>query len=161
MRIAVLSDIHDHIWNLERALDRLGGMDILLCCGDLCAPFSLKQMQDAFSGSVHVVLGNNDGDPLLLAQIASQREEVHLYQPLVELELDGRSIAVAHYPEIGRALAASRQYDAVFSGHTHRPDRQQLGRTLWANPGEVMGRFGEPSFGVYDTMTGELELKRL
>jgi putative phosphoesterase len=160
MRIAVLSDIHDNIWNLESALDQLKGVNILLCCGDLCAPFSLKQIQDSFPGPIHVVLGNNDGDPLLLAQIASQREEVHLHQPLVELELDSRRIAVAHYPQIGRALASSGHYDAVFSGHTHRPRIQQLGGTLWANPGEVMGRFGEPTFGVFDTVAGQLELKR-
>lgn len=161
MRIAVLSDIHDNIWNLASALDQLEGVDVLLCCGDLCAPFSLKQVQDFFPGPIHVVLGNNDGDPLLLAQIASQREEVHLHQPLVELKLDSRKIAVAHYPQIGQALATSGQYDAVFSGHTHRPQTQQLGETLWVNPGEVMGRFGEPSFGVYNTVTGQLELKRL
>lgn len=161
MRIAVLSDIHDNIWNLEKALDRLEGVEVLLCCGDLCAPFSLKQLQDSFSGPVHTVLGNNDGDPLLLAQIASQREGVYLHQPLVELELDGRKIAVAHYPQIGQALASSRQYDAVFSGHTHRPQTQQLGGALWANPGEVMGRFGEPSFGIYNTETGRFELNRL
>ena len=161
MRIAVLSDIHDNIWNLESALVQLEGADVLLCCGDLCAPFSLKQIQDSFPGPVHVVLGNNDGDPLLLAQIATQREKVHLHQPLVELELNGRKIAVAHYPQIGRALAASGQYAAVFSGHTHRPRTQQLGGTLWVNPGEVMGRFGEPSFGLYDTVTGQLEIKRL
>jgi putative phosphoesterase len=161
MRIGVLSDIHDNIWNLERALARLEGTDVLLCCGDLCAPFSLKQIQDAFPGPIHVVLGNNDGDPLLLAQIASQRQGVTLYQPLVELELDGKKIAVAHYPQIGRALAGSGQYDAVFSGHTHRSRMQQLSATLWANPGEVMGRFGEPSFGVYDTATGKLEVNRL
>jgi putative phosphoesterase len=161
MQIAVLSDIHDNIWNLEGALGLLAGVDVILCCGDLCAPFSLKQIQDSFPGPIHAVLGNNDGDPLLLAQIASQREGVHLYQPLVELELGSRKIAVAHYPRIGRALAASGQYDAVFSGHTHRPRTQWLGGTLWANPGEVMGRFGEPSFGVYDTATGEVEFKRV
>ena len=161
MRIAVLSDIHDNIWNLEKVLDQLKGEEVLLCCGDLCAPFSLKQIQDGFPGPVHVVLGNNDGDPLLLAQIASQREEVHLYQPLVELELDGRKIAVAHYPRIGQTLAASGQYDVVFSGHTHRPQARQIHETLWVNPGDVMGRYGEPSFGVYDTATGEWELLRL
>jgi predicted phosphodiesterase len=38
---------------------------------------------------------------------------------------------------------------------------QQTGRTLWVNPGEVMGRFGEPSFGLYDTATGEIQLRHL
>ncbi|MEA3346261.1 MAG: metallophosphoesterase [Chloroflexota bacterium] len=161
MRIAVLSDIHDNTQNLERALNRLEGVEVLLCCGDLCAPFSLKQIQDSFPGPIHVVLGNNDGDPLFLAQTASQREGVHLYQPLVELELGGRKIAVTHYPQIGRALAASGQYDAVFSGHTHYSKVQQVGDTLWANPGEVLGHFEEPGFGIYDTETGGFELIRL
>jgi len=161
MQIAVLSDIHDNIWNLEKALKRLAGVEVLLCCGDFCAPFSLKQIQDCFPGPVYAVLGNNDGDPLLLAEVASQREEVYLYQPLAEVELDGRRIAVAHYPQIGQALAASGQYDAVFSGHTHRPQTGQVSGTLWANPGEVMGRFGEPGFGIYDTATGQFELNRL
>jgi putative phosphoesterase len=156
MQVAVLSDIHDNIWNLEIALDLLDGTDILLCCGDLCAPFSLAQMQDSFLGPIHVVLGNNDGDPLLLSQIAAQRDEVHLYQTLFELRLGTRKIACTHYPEMGRALAAGGQYDAVFSGHTHRRKSQHVGTTLWANPGEVMGRFGKPSVGVYNTSTGEL-----
>jgi len=161
MRIAVLSDIHDNIWNLEKALDQLEGVSVLLCCGDLCAPFSLKQIQEAFPGPIHVVLGNNDGDPLLLAHIASQRGGVYLYQPLAELELGDRKIAITHYPRIGRALVASGQYDAVFNGHTHRPQTQWIGKTLWVNPGEIMGRFGEPSFGIYDTEAGEIALKRL
>jgi putative phosphoesterase len=161
MHVAVLSDIHDNIWNLERALSQLAGVDMLLCCGDLCAPFSLKQLQDDFPGPVHVVLGNNDGDPLLLAQIAAQRDEVHLHQVLAEMELNGKRVAMAHYGHVGQALAASGQYDVVFSGHTHRQQSRQLGRTLWVNPGEVMGRFGEPSFGLYETATGEVEIKRL
>lgn len=161
MQIAVLSDIHDNIWNLQKALGQLEGVEALLYCGDFCAPFSLKQIQDSFPGPVHAVLGNNDGDPLLLAQVASQRKQVYLYQPLAEVELDGRKIAVAHYPQIGQALAASGQYDAVFSGHTHRPRIKQVNGRLWANPGEVMGRFGEPGFGIYDTVTGEFKLKRL
>jgi hypothetical protein len=43
----------------------------------------------------------------------------------------------------------------VFSGHDHKKYIQESNRTLWANPGEVMGRFGEPSYGIWDTQSNE------
>jgi hypothetical protein len=36
-----------------------------------------------------------------------------------------------------------------------------LGSTLWVNPGEVMGRFGQPGFGLYDTDSGEFTLRAI
>lgn len=39
MKIAVVSDIHDHIHNLRAVLERLEAADLLLCPGDLCVPF--------------------------------------------------------------------------------------------------------------------------
>ncbi len=158
MLIAVLSDIHDNIWNLERVLPRLGEAEALLFCGDFCAPFTLKMMADGFSGAVHCVFGNNDGDALLLSQVAHQSDNVTLYSLMGELELGGRKIAFIHDPYIASGLAASGKYDAVFSGHTHKHKVEKIGPTLWANPGEVMGRFGQPSFGLYDTGSGEFTL---
>lgn len=43
MRIAVLSDIHDNVWNLAAALDAGAETDALICCGDLCSPFIVHQ----------------------------------------------------------------------------------------------------------------------
>lgn len=158
MRIAVLSDIHDHIWNLEKALQRIGQLEAeaLICCGDFCAPFSLKQIADGFPGPIHVVFGNNDGDPLLLSRVAGQYGgRVLLHGLYVELELGGRQIAVIHYPEPARRIAQAGVFDLVLYGHDHQRHLERIGRTLLANPGEVMGRWGKPSFGLYDTETGE------
>jgi putative phosphoesterase len=151
MRVAVLSDIHDNIWNLAKVLERTEEADVLLFLGDFCAPFTLKQIADGFGGPVHCVRGNNDGDMLLLNRVAAQAGNVTFYSPLGELELGGRKVAITHYPEIAAGLVASGKYDAVFSGHTHRCKEERHGDTLWVNPGEVMGRFGEPGFGFYDT----------
>ena len=74
-----------------------------------------------------------------------------LHGQFAELEAGGRKIALNHYPDIARRVAESNAYDAVFSGHDHRRYIHQTGRTVWANPGEVMGRYGVVSFGVYDT----------
>ena len=155
MRIAVFSDIHDNIWNLETALRLLDGQVVEMMCflGDFCAPFTLKQLAEDFSGPVHVVFGNNDGDQFLLAQIASGFDHVTLHGQFAEVTVDGRVIALNHYPDIAKPIAQSGDYDAVFSGHDHKRYVHRYDSCLWANPGEIMGRFGEPSFGIYDTAT--------
>jgi putative phosphoesterase len=158
MLIAVVSDIHDNIWNLEKALKGIAqaGAEALICCGDFCAPFSLKQIADGFAGPIHVVFGNNDGDPLLLSKIAGQYGgRVTLYGLYVELNLGGRQVAVIHYPEPARRIAQAGVFDLVLYGHDHQRHNEQVGRTLLANPGEVMGRWGKPTFGLYVTEWGE------
>jgi len=158
MRIAILSDSHDNIWNLEKALNLLPKDTAqLIFLGDFCAPFSLKQIADAFSRPIHCVPGNNDGDMFLLMKVAGAAGNVTFYNPVGELQVGECHIAFTHYSEIAEGLAAIGKYNAVFSGHTHVFMQKQVGDTLWVNPGEVMGRFGEPSFGLYDTETGEFE----
>jgi len=162
MRIAILSDIHDNIWVLK---DLLAGLqaDALLFCGDFCAPFTLAQIAEGFGGPVHVVFGNNDGDKLLLSRVASRFSHVTLHGDLAELDLDGRRVAVSHYPQVGRALAQSGVYHLVCYGHNHESTVEQVGSTVLVNPGEVMGRLGRSTYAVYDTATGQaaiLEVKR-
>lgn len=156
MKIAVLSDCHDHLKNLARALELVKSQSAerLFYLGDFCAPFTLTALAEGFSGPIDAVFGNNDGDQFLLGRVAGKFPQVTLHAPLAELEVEGRKIALNHYPELGVRLAESQAYDAVFTGHDHRKYIHQKGRTLWANPGEIMGRFGEPSFGIYDTAEG-------
>lgn len=161
MRIAVLSDCHDRLENLQKVLGFITDAGAVLFCGDYCAPFTLKMLAESFRGPVHSVFGNNDGDVFLLLKIAQEAGNVAFYKPIARLELGGKRIAVAHYPEMGEALARSGQYDAVFSGHNHIAHVQMVGSTLWGNPGEVMGRFGKPSFGLYDTEINTFEIHEI
>jgi putative phosphoesterase len=158
MLIAVLSDCHDNIWNLEKVLPKLEKADMVLFCGDFCAPFTLKMLAEGFPRPIHAVFGNNDGDVWLMLTVAKQAGNVTFHKPIAQLELGGKRIAVAHYPELGEALALSGKYDAVFSGHNHQDQVMTIGSTLWGNPGEVMGRFGRPSFGMYDTVMHRFEI---
>ncbi|MBM4430255.1 MAG: metallophosphoesterase [Chloroflexi bacterium] len=161
MQIAVLSDCHDRLENLEKVLAHIQQAQAVLFCGDFCAPFTLKMLGEGFRGPIHSVLGNNDGDVFLLLAIAKQVGNVSYHQPMARLEMGGKRIAVVHYPEFGEALALCGKYDAVFSGHNHTAEVQTLGGTLWGNPGEVMGRFGQPSFGLYDTDSHTFEIVRV
>jgi putative phosphoesterase len=134
MRIAILSDVH------------------------FCAPFTLAQIAEGFSGPVHVVFGNNDGDQFLLSQVAAKFPHVTMHGDFAELVLDGRRVAVTHYPEIGRALAEGGIYDLVCHGHSHERLVEPAGKTVRVNPGEVMGRFGVSTYALYDTVHGRAEI---
>jgi putative phosphoesterase len=157
MKIAILSDIHDNIWELETLLQGLEA-GALIFCGDFCAPFTLAQIAEAFKGSIHVVFGNNDGDQWLLSRVAGKFDHVTLHGQFAELDYDGRKIAVTHYPEIGRPLARAGIYDLVCHGHSHERLVEQEGKTLRINPGEVMGRFGLSTYALYDTTTGQAQI---
>ena len=153
MKVAVLSDIHDNLKNLAWSLKWIEEIkaERLFFLGDFCAPFTLDALGEGFEGPIDAVFGNNDGDPFLLSKIAAEYENVTLHSPLAELEVEGRKAALHHYPEIGKRLAQSGAYDAVFTGHDHLKYIHQIGDTVWANPGELMGRLGAPSFGIWDT----------
>jgi len=160
MLIAILSDVHDNIWKLAEVLEDAQGRGVqaALFCGDLCAPFTLKQIGEGIPGPVHVVLGNNDGDVLLLSRIADGLENVTLHGPFAIFQLEGRRIALNHYPPLARDQALSGQYDLVCYGHDHEAHVERVGATLLVDPGEVMGRLGPSSYAVYDTDTGQAKL---
>ena len=161
--IAILSDAHDNIWKLKELLQDIQetGASTLIFCGDLCAPFTLQQIGETFPGPVHVVLGNNDGDVLLLSRIANGLDNVTLHGPFAYLEIEGRQVAVNHYPQIAHDQARSGQYDLVCYGHDHTATVEQQGDTVLVNPGEVMGRFGQSSYALYDPVTGQAELRQV
>ena len=158
MRIAILSDIHDRLDNLGRALEKARECGALIFCGDLCAPFTLRELAGRFQGPVHAVLGNNAGDVLLHAQVAAQAGNVTLYGDYAELELAGRRIAVVHYPRLAEGLAALGDYDLVCCGHNHQANVERRGKTLLVNPGEVMEMYGRATCAIYDSEAGQAEI---
>ena len=93
--------------------------------------------------------------------MASQFGHVALHGHFAEVEVGGRRVAVTHYPQVGLALAKSGMYDLVCYGHSHEAAITREGASLAVNPGEVMGRFGISTYAVYDTETGEAEIREV
>jgi hypothetical protein len=152
MIITICSDIHDNIWKLAAALPGMREGEVLLFCGDFCAPFSLAQLAAGFPGHIHAVLGNNDGDARLLSEEARTAGNVTLHGHLAEIELAGLKVAVNHYPEIADALAASGRYDLVCHGHDHTVRSVKTTGAWLVDPGELMGRFGRSTYVLFDTV---------
>jgi putative phosphoesterase len=168
MLIALFSDSHDQIQHLEAALAAANraGAAMLLHCGDLCAPFMLDRLGRNFSGPVHVVFGNNDGDGRLLQTIASKYPHVTLHGIYAEIEASGRQLAMIHYPEPARRIAQSGQFDLVVYGHNHLKHVEEIPKTsgtlgILANPGELLGMNGAPTWGLYDTDASSFTLQTL
>lgn len=158
MRIAITSDIHDDVAHLRAALSRLSGVDEIICLGDLCSPFVVKEFGIGFSGPVHIVFGNNDGDRYRIAEVAREFPHVRIHGEYVDLEIGGRKFSVNHFDHIGRAIAAGGKHDVVCYGHSHRFSVEKQGRVTVVNPGGIFYFLtGESTCAVYDTQTGEVE----
>ncbi len=153
MKIAVMSDSHDNIWNLSKALDRIRDekAEMIIHCGDIVAPFSLKQLLDA-GVPVHCVFGNNDGDHYLLTRAAhASKGRITIYPLIGEIDAGGFKIAFTHEWPVAEGLAATGKYDLVCFGHSHQHASLTSGTTLLLNPGEILGKDGDPGFCFVDT----------
>jgi len=163
MKIAIISDTHDNVPNLEKALAWMkeNNIEQLIHCGDLCAPSILiKTLAPNFSGAIHMVFGNVEDRELTFAK-AKDFSNVKHYGDLGETEIGGKRIAFIHYPEKAKELAESGKYDLVFYGHNHKPWEETVGNCRLVNPGTLAGLFNKATFAVYDIATDKLELKIL
>jgi hypothetical protein len=162
MKIGILSDTHDELDRLEKALTFLRDEQVttLLHCGDLCGP-DIIQMMSGFD--VRIARGNMDRLPELkmMAQIIlgnGRLASVH------QFTLDGYAAAMLHGNDSNRlkSMINSGEYAYVFHGHTHRRRDQMIGRTRVINPGALGGtRWQQRSFCILELTTGEARFVRL
>ncbi len=159
MKIAVMSDSHDHLWNLRIAVKEVEklGIKAIIHLGDLISPFMLEEVE-GFSGTFHLIYGNNNGDHILLQKkIASLGSLVQFHGWLGELEIDSKKIAFIHDPLIAKKLAKSGDYHVVMFGHTHLWHEENVGSCLLFNPGEILGKKEAPGFGILDCENLKIE----
>lgn len=162
MKIAILSDIHDNLENLNKALKLIKkyGCEAMIFCGDYCSPTTFKTLANT-QLPLYAIFGNVDGAKYeIMRAIMEDKYKVEQKDDFLEVELDGKKMAVCHKPEFAEGLAATGKHDVVFYGHTHQSKKEVRGTTLLANPGEIHGSKGNPSFAVYDTKNNEVEFHK-
>ena len=153
MKVAVLSDTHDHLDQLAKALaavpgQRRRGAGVL---------WRLLRAVYARGPS----RGLRRTDPRRLRQQRRRPRDAPQYRRSAsprESPRGNRSSGAGRAPsrhrplhtDLGHELAASGSYDVVFCGHTHVYETARLGPrpTLLVNPGEVMGRLGAAKLGA-------------
>ena len=159
MIIAVMSDSHDNIWNLRKALSIIKKKDagMIIHCGDFVAPFMLKELNLA-GIPIQGVFGNNDGDRYLLTKLSlTSLTNITFYDPVGQVNISGFKIGFTHHDIVGESLASGGNFDMVCYGHSHEYFLKDIGGTWLLNPGEIMGKDGFPGFCFIDTDTAEVE----
>lgn len=163
MKIAVISDIHDNVWNLQAALGALDHTDALLCLGDLNSPFVVPMLAQGYAERpIHIVFGNNDGDLFRITKNASAFPNITLHGEFFRDELGGKHISASHFHTIAAELQTSTT-DLICYGHNHLYKAERRGGCLIVNPGPVMGfdpgsgQDVPATFVVYDTEQHAIE----
>ncbi|MCA9948366.1 MAG: metallophosphoesterase family protein [Anaerolineales bacterium] len=160
MRIGVLSDTHNNIGNLRKALQifREKGITTLVHCGDMANIATAQQMAGF---NVIYVSGNTDSPP------EAVKDAVWLLDPnhneignVYSGELDGVKIAATHghlTHELDK-LIKTNKYAFVFHGHTHRKRNETIKQTRVINPGALGGARYEPrSIAIVDLVEGHVK----
>ena len=158
MKIAIMSDSHDSIPNLQKAIKISieENCKKIFHCGDLISPFMVPIL-GKFDKEIHLILGNNPGDIYLLMQNILEYSNIKLHGDNAFLKIEEYKIAMVHYPKIAYALAKTGEYDFIFCGHTHKYEIKEIGKTLVINPGEILGKEGAPTFVILDLKTRKYE----
>jgi uncharacterized protein len=158
MKIAIISDTHNHTRNLQAALNTIQAekIQVLIHCGDLT---TIETAQWFRGYEVVYVYGNGDYASGLIRNFFIDSNPKSFGGLIFEGEIDGIRIAATHghIPGKVETLSKSGQFDYVFFGHSHRRKDERLGFTRLINPGALGGLPKEDrSFCILETTTGEI-----
>lgn len=129
MKILIVSDTHKKHKNLERVLERVTPVDLMIHLGD--AEGCEDEIAHMTGCPLEIVAGNND----FFSRLPREKElQLGKYRVL---------ITHGHYYYVGVGVAdikreaAGRGYDIVMFGHTHRPLIDYSRDIVALNPGSI------------------------
>ncbi|MEK6798208.1 MAG: metallophosphoesterase [Planctomycetota bacterium] len=137
MLIGVMADTHDRLPAVDAAMRLFSarGVEVVIHAGDFVAPFAVRRLL-SFSGPIHAVYGNNDGERAGLKKLLPQVADGPLW-----VGFSGKRVLVHHFIDWCSSEDIARA-DVVITGHTHEVvNRSEKGK-LYLNPGECCGWVG-------------------
>lgn len=158
MIIAILSDSHDDLPNVRRALDMCDEMGItqFIHCGDVGG----QRIFDQFVGrNLRFVWGNTDfPDPPFRAYLKKTGFTAPSNIPM-RFTIDDKSFALFHGHERAFQHALfdpdALEVNYILHGHTHTPCHDQIGDTIIINPG-ALHRANPKTFATLNPKTNNL-----
>lgn len=156
MKIAIISDTHDNLYNLKRFFEfvKKESIEAIIHCGDMARAETLDEILKNFDGPVFLSFGNMD----FREEFSNfeNNERVEIFEKFGKAEIGGLKIGFCHFPELAKANC--KKYNFVFYGHTHKPWIEKSGNCFIANPGNLAGQYYAASFAVLETNTKHLSL---
>ena len=159
MKIAVISDIHDNLSNLQKCLlwCRQNTINTIICCGDVTTQKSIEFFLNNFKGEIHLVRGNIDTYRDIDME---QFKNLRYYGSIGYFQLDNRKIGLCHEPFLINDVLEKGHCDVIFYGHTHKHLIKRTKDSLLVNPGTLGDSYRqEYTFIVWNTENDEMELK--
>lgn len=161
--IAILSDTHNNLDNLNAALETLRneGIQTIIHCGDLTSPETAYH----FHGFrvIHVI-GNGDELSGEIRRILLELNPENFSGSVFEGTIEGVRLAAlhGHVPGSINELVAAKDFQYVFHGHTHKRRHEKVGDCTVINPGALGGlKRQSRSFAILDLQTGEITIKEV
>jgi len=171
--IAVPSDIHDNIPNLNTALTiaKENKVSALFVLGDITNAATLKYLAKNFSDPIYLVAGNMEVCDLE-AEAKKYKNITYLGRQGGIVKIAGRIVGLCHESFSANALIKQGAdprlrgddgtgISVIFYGHTHKPWEENKNGVRFINPGNLANVFYAPTFALWDEQTDKLELKIL
>ncbi len=154
MTIGILSDTHDNLPRIEKAVKLFNQrkVDFVLHAGDFVAPFTIDKLRK-LSCEWLGVFGNNDGEKKGLSAKSGGR----IRKPPLRLSVSCRKIVVVH--DLSILNLEKEKADLIIFGHSHKAESVKRAGKLLINHGECSGwLFGKSSVALVDleTLTAEI-----
>lgn len=160
MKIAIISDIHDNLEDLNMCLKwcRENSIDEIICCGDVTNSETLRTMAKNFKGRVSLVKGNVE---LYDEKEIEKYKNIELFGKIGVVNIEKIAIGFCHEPFLIDKVKEREKCDYIFYGHTHKPWIEEDDSTKIVNPGTLGGVFQKATFAFLDLDSRKLELKLL
>lgn len=160
MKIAIISDTHDNLANLEKFLSfaKEEKIKAVFHCGDVTNTETLAYFVSKFPGEVFLCLGNADLKEEIIKNFSERKEErLKIFEGSGEVNLEDKKFIFSHFLEsIENRLNDS---DFAFFGHTHRPWLKNAKKPIILNPGNLAGLYYRATFAALDLKTGIPQLR--
>jgi uncharacterized protein len=159
MKIGLISDTHDNMQNIRKAVSLFSNknVNLVIHAGDIVSPEAVEAFQGV---KLIAVLGNND---LEINGLTNAFDKIggQLKGEFCEMEHDDLFFAIYHGTNSRKKelLIRSGRYNVVVCGHTHKVQYKKFGRTLVINPGTANGWFFgyNATAAIFETQSREPE----
>jgi putative phosphoesterase len=163
--IGIISDTHDNLPLVEKAIQRLNQekVELVLHAGDYTSPFVIPKFKDLKCKLIGV-FGNNDGDPEFLKKRFGETDNCEVRGRFAEIDAQGFKIALLHgdETELLNALLNRECFDALVYGHMHATAHRKHGKMLIISPGELCAYLtGKSTLAFLDTERKEVRIEQL
>lgn len=150
MKVAIISDIHDNLVNLEKCLVWCGknGIEEIICCGDVTNSETIGILAGGFKGDIYLVKGNVE---LYDAGELRKYKNIKYYERVGRVQLDKKWVGFCHEPYLVDYVLKKGACDIIFHGHTHRPWMEEREEVVVVNPGTLGGMLARATFAVWES----------